>query len=142
MHTNSLIKIISLEIFYFGQGTNHQEFSVSLQRGCRLAPLQSVSNLRNTAEGSKLELFPFFDKSPIFLALCLQDHEYEPEAERKDMSLDFRVYTIPESPKFSKLTKYKMGNFLALTHVCTTHMIRVKCTYTVDGIPAVHISLV
>ena len=60
MHTNSLIKILTLEIFYFGQGTNHQEFSVSLQRGCRLAPLQSVSNLRNAAEGSKLELFLFF----------------------------------------------------------------------------------
>ena len=53
MHTNSLIKIITLKIFYFGQRTNHQEFSVSLQRGCRLAPLQSVSNLRNAAEGSK-----------------------------------------------------------------------------------------
>ena len=103
MHTNSLIKIITLEIFYFSQGTNHQEFSVSLQRGCRLAPLQSVSNLRNAAEGSKLELFPFFDKSPIFLALCLQHHEYEPGAERKDMSLDSRVNTIPERLTFSKI---------------------------------------
>ena len=29
----------SLSIYYFGQGTNHQEFSVSLQRGCQFAPL-------------------------------------------------------------------------------------------------------
>ena len=73
MHTNSLIKIITLEIFYFGQGTNHQEFSVSLQRGCRLAPLQSVSNLRNGAEGSKLELFPlsFFVTNRPFCGIVL-----------------------------------------------------------------------
>ena len=55
MHTNILI--ITLEIFYFGEGSDHLELSVSLHRGCRLPPLQSVSNLRNTAEGSKKELF-------------------------------------------------------------------------------------
>ena len=31
----------SLSRYYFGQVTNHQEFSVSLQRGCRLAPLSA-----------------------------------------------------------------------------------------------------
>ena len=54
----------SLEIFYFSQGTNHQEFSVPLQRRCRLVPLQNVSSLRNAAKGSKLELSHFLLATP------------------------------------------------------------------------------
>ena len=52
MHTSIFIKIITLEIFYFGEGSNHLGFSVCMQRGCRLAPLQSVSNVGSAAEVS------------------------------------------------------------------------------------------
>ena len=77
----ALIKIISLVIFYFGQ-----ELSVSLQRGCRLAPLQSISSLRNTVEGSKVELSPFFLTNCLFFALCLQHQEYKPGAEKRHVT--------------------------------------------------------
>ena len=107
MHTNSLIKIITLEIFYFGQGTNHKEFSVSLQRGCRLAPLQSVSNLRNAAEGSKLELFSFFWRIAYFWHCACNTTNMN--LERRERTCHWILEWIPfqKGYRFQKMTKYK-----------------------------------
>ena len=56
VYTNHFIKIPSLDVFLFGQGTNHLKFSMPMLRGCRLVPLKRVSSPTNAAEGSEMEL--------------------------------------------------------------------------------------
>ena len=97
--------------------------------------------------GKQIGAFFILLKNRLFLALWLQHHEYERGAKRKDMSLDPRVNTILFIFKISKLTKCKSRwESISCPHSCMHHtlwqMIRVKCTYTVDGIPALHTNLV